>query len=353
MKRGYIFLLAFLLSFSARSQDSTATEPVELTCEDVAFDYCDLLMDYYSRYSDDSLRNTMAEWEQNCGMPEQLLSFKLLYAIEKGEFSEALYDTSISQYLVTHVENAEYASNYLSRTPVEYYAYLRAIAKSLQKLELTPLEKTIADFYAARDEDVLEDMDTTLSNTILYTSYKAYEAEKYRIFGRFHIAAYAGAWIPDGKIGVLGSHPLIGFQLGSEWNKLSFNFSMAFRFINAPREYQVYHYGNIQNTKYHTGLYAGIDAGYRFAEMGKSKMYVLGGIGYDAITVLKATSEEANDAKFLSSVNLNGGLGYKYYFKKRQYVGLMGKYNLLFFKNKSGTSLEGNAVTIALVYGFH
>lgn len=319
----------------------------------MTFVYCDLLMDYYSRYSDDSLRATMAEWEESCGMPEQLMSFKILYAIEKGEFTEQMYDSNIVQYLVTYNENAEYARDYLSTTPAEYYAYLKAIAKSLQKLELAPLEKTIANYYATRDEGVLEDMDTTLSDTKLYAGYKSYEGEKYRIFGRFHMAAFAGAWIPDGKIGAVGSHPLIGLQLGSAWNKLSFDVSFSFRFINMPKEIQVYHLGYLQNTKYHTGLNAGIDAGYRFAETGKSKMYVLGGIGYDALSVIQATNEEASDGKFLSSVNLNGGLGYRFYLKKREYIGLMGKYNLLFYKNTSGTNLDGNAVTISLVYGFH
>lgn len=319
----------------------------------MTFVYCDLLMDYYSRYSDDSLRATMTEWEESCGMPEQLMSFKILYAIEKGEFTEQMYDSNIVQYLLTYDENAEYAADYLSTTPVEYYAYLKAIAKSLQKLELTPLEKTIADFYATRNEDVLDDMDTTLSETKLYAGYKAYEIEKYRIFGRLHVAAFAGVWVPDGKIGALGSHPVIGVQMGSVWNKLSFDFSFSFRFINMPKEIQVYHFGALQNTKQHTGLNAGIDAGYKFAEAGKHKMYVLGGIAYDAISVIQATSEEANDGKFLSSLNLNGGLGYKFFWKKREYIGLMGKYNLLYYNNRSGTSLEGNAVTISLVYGFY
>jgi hypothetical protein len=158
--------------------------------------------------------------------------------------------------------------------------------------------------------------------------------------------------MPRGNISALGSHPLIGFQIGSAWKNLSLDFEFSLRFTNAPKDYQTVQYGYIYDTRYHVGTYLGLDGAYAIQRFQKHQVNALFGVGYDNLTLLKASSEDADDAKNISSINLNAGIGYKYYFKRNQYIGLLGKYNLLFYKNRGGTDLSGNAVTLTLVYGF-
>ncbi len=353
MKKLYTLLIFLLAGFGARAQDSTEVEPA-LTCDDLTYTYTNLITYYYGKYDDDSLRMMMGDWERTCELSEPLVSFKVLYAIEKGEYSDDMYGDSMVPFLVQYDANANKTADYLPNVPTDYYKYLKSIAKALQKLPLTPEEKVLVDFYAKQDAGVLSDMDTTLATTNLYKNYMAYEAEKYKYFGRFHFAVFAGVWTPEGHIGALGNHPVIGLQVGSIWNKkVTADASLSFRFINAPKEYQVNYFGSLYDTKNHSAINAGLDLGYIFASFGKSKALLLGGLAYDAITVVQSTNEDASDGMYLSSFNMNGGLGYRYYLSKRSYVGLMGKYNFLFYKNRNGTDLSGNAYTISLVFGAH
>lgn len=353
MKNFCILLLLLFAGLSSRAQDSTEVQPA-YTCDDLAYTYSNMMTYYYGKYDDDSLKMLMADWEQECGLSEPLVSFKVLYAIEKGNYTESLYGDSMVPFLVQYEANANKTADWLPNVPDDYYKYLKQIAKALQKLTLTPEEKVLVDFYAKQDDGVLADMDTTLAETKLYKEYKAYEEEKYKYFGRFHIGVLAGVWTPEGHIGALGNHPILGIQLGSIWkDKVTADAQLSFRFINAPKHYDVNYFGDRYSTKHHSAFYAGLDLGYKFAEFSRSKLFVLGGLGYDAITVVASSSDEADDGMYLSSFNMNGGLGYRYYIGKRNYVGLMGKYNFLFYNNRNGTDLSGNAYTIALVYGFH
>lgn len=353
MKKLITLFIILFTGLTSRAQDSTEVQPA-LTCDDLTFSYTNLMTYYYGKYDDDSLRMVIADWERTCDLSEPLVSFKVLYAIEKGEYSDDLYGDSMVQFLVQYEAHANKTADWLPNVPADYYKYLRSIAKALQKLQLTPEEKVLVDFYAKQDVGVLSDMDTTLAATNLYKRFTAYEEEKYKYFGRFHFAVFAGVWTPEGHIAALGNHPVIGLQVGSIWkNKVTADVSVSLRFINAPKEYQVNYFGNLYDTKHHSAINFGLDLGYMFAGFGKSKILVLGGLGYDAITVVPSTNEEANDGMYLSSFNMNGGLGYRYYLSKRNYVGLMGKYNLLFFNNRNGTDLSGNAYTITLVFGSH
>ncbi|MBL7719613.1 MAG: hypothetical protein JNL72_12300 [Flavipsychrobacter sp.] len=352
MKKGYLFFLFFLLISELRAQDSVAT-PYQVDCDQVTYQFSDMATYYYGQYNDDSLQYALAAWEAACGVSEPLVSFKVLYAIEKGNFTETLYDENIVRYLQEYLARAEGSTDNYPNVPADYYQYLRDMAKGLKPLSLPPLERVLVDYYATLNEDVLDNMDSVqLSGTLLYDSYTAYKQRMYNLFGRFHISVEAGAWIPDGDIDVLGSHPLIGFQMGSQWKKISVDLGMSIRFTNAPNYYDVDYYGTTVSTNQHTGVYIGLDVGYIFKQARSHQFRVLGGIGYDAITVIRSTDEEQYNGKFLSSVNLNGGMSYRYYLSRKHYLGLIGKYNLLFFKN-SGTSLAGNAFTISLAYGFH
>jgi hypothetical protein len=354
MKKFYALLIVLLAGLGARAQDSSEVQPA-YTCDDMTYTYTNLMTYYYGKYDDDSLKMVMADWEQTCGLSEPLVSFKALYAIEKGNYDERIYGDSMVSFLVQYEANANKISDWPPNVPDDYYKYLRSIAKALQKLTLTPEEKVLVDFYAEQDDAVLSDMDTTLAGTRLYKDFKAYEEEKYKYFGKFHISVLAGVWSPEGHIAAFGNKPMLGLQIGSIWkNRVTADVHVSFRFIRSPKPIDVNYFGDLYSTSYYTAVYAGLDMGYRFAEFGKkSKVFVLGGLGYDATTVVQSSSDEANDGKYLSSLNINGGLGYRYYINKHNYIGLMGKYNLLFYNNPNGTDLSGNAYTITLVYGFH
>ena len=293
MKKGYLLLIAFLLSLNVQAQDSTPMQPA-VNCDNISYNYSDLIIYYYGKYDDDSLQMVMNEWDSLCGMSEPLMSFKVLYAIEQGAFSEDMYGDDIYDYLMLYEKHAEgnNEDGVLYNLPPDYYTYLQSVAKNLKKLELSPVEKVLVDFYASHDEDVLEEMDTTMAATKLYQSYTSYKEALYKITGRFHMSVFGGAWVPDGKIDVLGTHPMLGFQIGSQWQKVSFDLHLSFRFLNAAKKYEVLHNGVLVDSKYYFAVLGGVDAGYKVVQKGKHMVNLLGGIGYKATTLVQNSDEE-------------------------------------------------------------
>ena len=85
------------------------------------------------------------------------------------------------------------------------------------------------------------------------------------------------------------------------------------------------------------------------------KMELLGGVGYNSITVLEVTiPTNIDDPKSISrdGLSLSAGLGYRFEFPAATYIGLSAKYNFTHFNNKRGTDLTGNFLTIQLSLGF-
>jgi hypothetical protein len=53
------------------------------------------------------------------------------------------------------------------------------------------------------------------------------------------------------------------------------------------------------------------------------------------------------------SYNLNGGIQYSLFYNKRKdaFLGFQARYHVTNYRNKGGTDLRGNPVTIGLVWG--
>ena len=85
----------------------------------------------------------------------------------------------------------------------------------------------------------------------------------------------------------------------------------------------------------------------------KHELDLIGGIGYDgfdAITDMK-TKYSDKASVTLNTLNLNLGLGYRFYISSTTYIGLQGKYNFVNFLNHNGTNLSGNTMEFYILIG--
>ena len=172
----------------------------------------------------------------------------------------------------------------------------------------------------------------------------------------FHTALATGVWVPTGNLNVVGAHPYLGYHIGARGPRFMVDFSVYLRFLRSPNRYLVENNSNVYATNYFMSGYIGLNGGYKFWSQGRHEFDVLGGIGYDEISEIRAGRSHRThryyNGKQISSLNLNIGVGYKLFYTDRYYVSLSVKYNFLNYLNVP-QSLSGNAVTIGLTFGFY
>jgi hypothetical protein len=163
-----------------------------------------------------------------------------------------------------------------------------------------------------------------------------------------------GAWIPQGNLSVVGSHPFIGLRGGVKYKKLTADVSLGFKFGKAAELYQVYHNDSLWNTDHFFGGYLGLDVGFEALSISNNTFEIVGGIAYEGFDALKVDDPNSNNdiSKSLNSLNLNVGIGYRYYFVDRNYFGVDIKYNFVDFQNTGATDLSGDVLSINFLYGF-
>jgi hypothetical protein len=165
----------------------------------------------------------------------------------------------------------------------------------------------------------------------------------------------SGIWIPFDNASLLGIHPLIGFQAGFRSKKMTYNLTLAFKFVESKNEYEILLDGNSVKTNTFFGGYIAADIERDILKFGKNEFDLLGGVGYDGFDAVNVNTEDDdpdNDVSHsINSVNINFGLGYRHYMRYKRYIGLQGKYNFVNYNNPGGTNLAGNTITITLVFG--
>lgn len=325
-------------------------------CTDIAHNAMDIIPDMHEQHLDDSLVKVMAYWESKCGgIGEPQFTFKILYAIENGNFSEKLYEKNNAVWLmrqhkknldaVTVNKSAEY-DHYR-----KYYRHTQAMAASLlHRSSLTSLERLFLRYYAGNsyDLDVLETIE--FGGTLLQAQYHAEQKKDADRTGTY-AEAYGGAWAPMGNMSLLGTHPYLGFGAGWRGKRLLVGVGLTFAFIKASNTYTVVEDGVTYGTRHFFQLYGGLDAAYELVKMKKQDILLLGGIGIDGMDVLAVGKGDDQITKSLAALNLNAGLSYRFWLRKYGYLGVNTKFNYMTYNNKGGTDISGNAVTIGLVYG--
>jgi hypothetical protein len=162
-----------------------------------------------------------------------------------------------------------------------------------------------------------------------------------------HIGLTSGVWLPQGDLGLLGSHPYAGVLIGAEGGKLMAGLNMSFRFRKSANYYTTMVDDTVYSTNHYNGFYFGADGAYSLAKTKRSEFALVGGIALEVLGTLRTSF--AGD---LTSVNLNSGIAYNFYVANQatrpSFLSLQAKYNFLFFNN-TGTSLRGNALTVGLI----
>jgi hypothetical protein len=367
MKKCYYFLLLLLFSIELQGQNIDPAKLMTrkfLSCQDIFYNVSYLVPEYFNKGSLDTLNSVMEFWQSNCGISEPLIRCKILIAIEVGNFDENLYTNNIIDYLYRYKQSKiAYSRSYNYFLP--YYNdqnfslklddFTSKLAeKLLLKANLNHIERFFVEFYSD-----LFDKNFSVLNSEKFTGTKIQDYYKQEVNVETpksigHGSLFAGIWIPQNNLKIVGIHPSIGFSYGFQKKHLFIDGVFSFRFGKSPNTYQVEKDDSIWNTTHYFGGYIGLDCGYTLLTFENECFDLLGGIAFDGFDALSVKDKNSNNdiSKSINTLNLNVGLGYKHLLKSNNYVGLDFKYNFVNYKNLNGTNLSGNTLTINLIYGF-
>jgi hypothetical protein len=325
----------------------------QLTCSDIYYNATYLIPHFYNKGAIDSAQAVIHYWEKECGQYELSIRCKILLAIRNHSFSEDLYDSTIINALLFYKQ---------SRDTIGYYEYYKSeldtftVDKSKQLLsnkDLTEVEKFFLRFYSNDFENTFGMLQGENFNGTKIQQYylKAIKQNKNQV--SIHLAILTGAWIPLGNLNTVGSHPYLGFRLGIKYWRLYADVALGFKFIKSPNTYQVYENDSLYDTEHFFGGYFALELGYELFSVKNSHFDLIGGVGYDGFDALKVDYPNTNDdlSKSINALNINIGLGYKYFKNQGGYFGIEGKYNFVNYKNPLGTNLSGDVITINLIFG--
>ncbi|HZK07626.1 MAG TPA: hypothetical protein VFC92_05450 [Bacteroidales bacterium] len=337
-----------------------------ISCEDIRINATNLIPEYYQKGAKDTAYAILDYWDKQCMGVEMIACCRILFAIDSGNFTERTYSSNITQQLFANGNHLYFKYDYEGDFYYSRWDNFRIQPDALDKFttdlagellkrdNLTPTEIFFLKFYSKDYEHVFAMLQTDAFNGTLIQKLYYAEVQRYIKQVIFHGDFLYGVWIPQDNLQTIGTHLSLGFRGGIQFKRLTADASMIFRVGKAPEVYQVYKNDSIWNTDHHIGGYLGLDAGFEMFRLKRSSFNLIGGVAVDLIDVLNIKDANCTNeiTKTLTSLNLNFGLGYRYYLNQFSYLGLDFKYNAVDFKNPSGTNLDGNVWTINFLYGF-
>lgn len=339
-----------------------------LSCQDIRYNAQFLIPEFYEKDSKDTLDAIIDYWEKHCGLSEEIIRCKILFAIDNREFDENIYDSTILNYLISYKNSSSALYNNNGKMYIHYNWYyynnqsdtliiftVRLAKELLVRDDLEPIERFFLKMYSNDFEGTFtmlqtEDFKGTKIQELYFNEIKR---NKRQVIG--HGDFLLGAWIPQDNLETVGSHPFIGFRGGFRYKRLIADATLGIKFGKSPNVYQVYENDSIWDTDHFLGGYIGFDLGFEMFRIKNSSFDLIGGVAFDGFDVLKVDDPNSNTdiSKSINALNINIGLGYKYNINQWNYIGVDFKYNIVDYENKMGTDLSGNALTINLIYGFY
>lgn len=364
----FIFYFFVFTTASALAQNppDSLSESAETDCGYVAWRATSLIMKYYQAHNPDSTLQVLNDWQTTCGPGEPITRTRILLAISDHAFDENIYDSTIVNDILNYMQRMESKSPaklyqdypaYFGFVPIRdaYDYFTQSLADSLLSREFdSPLELLFCQFYANIVTNPLKEIKNNplYDNTVLKSVYMG-EVQKILEKPDYNLNFLAGIWIPTGHASILGKHPEIGLQAGAKYHKMMYNLTLSIKFIDTPGYYTVLKDGAKDSTTYFLGGYLGLNIERELLKFKKNEFGLLWGVGYDGFETLRTdlNTSESTTGKTIKSLNMNFGLGYRYFYKPGKYIGFQAKYNILNYNNHGGTNLIGDCLTFSITMG--
>jgi len=178
-----------------------------------------------------------------------------------------------------------------------------------------------------------------------------------------------GTFIPTNKAKLIGVKPTIGASFGLIYKRMTYDFTLDIRFGSTKNEYQL---ATTDMTDHYLGGYAGIDLLRDIWSNKKNQMLIGAGVGVDVFEIVPGeyayrdqsfweillfgydtdNTITIKESKNIYTANFNFGLMYRFYYNKKNYLGIRYRYNIVNYNSRKVlTELTGNFHAITLSFG--
>lgn len=343
----------------------TIIEERLISCEEIAFTTTSLLMEYHQKQQADTLLALMYHWESNCGMQEPMMRFLVLHMIQSNTFYDDWYPENImlllEDYKITRTKSG-YQNYYLDYNEWEYYSvspgfneYTVQLATDLKLFEDLSLQEQFFLEYYSDNFDRANEMLTneSLDNTPLDSLYKQHRIARLTQPRQFFYFS-AGLWRPANNLNeVLGSRPEVGIGFEFQKKRIIFNTYFNIAFGNAPHDYYVVANNQLYTTRTFLGMAIGADLGFPIVHGMSSSLFVMPGLAYRFFETLNIDTENTDlPTRTIGSFSPNICLYFQHRYSDLRHFGVQARYNLVNFRNKGGSDLQGNLFTLSVIFGF-
>jgi hypothetical protein len=319
----------------------------------------------------DSILDVIEYIKTECGPGNDLETARLLLLADSGQFDDSLIGSFIIPQMLWYRSEQEYlldrmqfASLYGGSQPMDnthdrFDRFITDLGRKVSADSAVPAQaQAIGQFYGgAFDSGFSRIQSDEFRGTALREEYDEYVARTRRMFPtRMDAGLIIGSWRPQGHNRLLGNHPDIGIQYGTEGRLWRVDGTFCYRFSSAKNSYEVDSLGQIVSTNEFSSLMLGLDAGIKLFDNPVFSTDIFGGAGYD---VIYSVSEAGDPEKTVKHGSWAASIGLRHRFFLNQseglYAGGIIRYSLLDYSNPGGTDLSGNTLTIGLVMGisFH
>ena len=371
MKGLYVFLMLLGCNLALAQVDFENRIRSKVDCEDISYTALSLIPEFYYKNQKDSIIHFIRYWEEKCGESHFSKEIRVLYEIDREVFDEKEIDLQFFQHLLDQVDYIDYMVFLDSNSQVvnilsgaekseyyqisEFHLFTSLWAQEiLDKHDFTACsdKRDILLAYAGRVDEFFESVGNNACETILNGFYIS-EVSRLKSLGEGEFGVLTGIWKPFNNAAALGVHPSLGFYFGHQKGKVLFDITMLMRFVKSPSSYTVVYEDSLISTRHFFGGYIGLDVGYELLRTPFTRVYLLGGIGYDGFEALESDPGVDDDpSRSIGSLNLNTGLGGKWFLNDSMgYLGLELRYNFVNYNNPGGTDFTGNALSVRLLVG--
>ncbi|MEQ8338126.1 MAG: hypothetical protein RIA62_12310 [Cyclobacteriaceae bacterium] len=370
--RGLIVCLILLGYYQVSAQiDFENRIRSKVDCEDISFTALSLIPEFYYKDQKDSIIHFIRYWENTCGESHFSKEIRLLYEIERGVFDAKEIDFQFFRHLLDQVDYIDYMVFLDTNTQIvntlsgaeknEYYQisefHLFTSLWALEVLDKNDFsacsdERDILLAYAGRVEEFFESVSNNACESILNGFYIT-EVSRLKSLGEGEFGVLTGVWKPFNNAATLGIHPTLGVYFGHQKGRTLFDLTMLMRFVKSPSPYAVVYEDSLMSTRHFFGGYVGLDLGYELLQTPTTRLYLLGGIGYDGFDTLESDPDVDDEpSRSIGSLNLNTGVGNKWFINESMgYLGLEVRYNFVNYRNPGGTDFTGNTLSVRLLFG--
>lgn len=161
----------------------------------------------------------------------------------------------------------------------------------------------------------------------------------------------AGSWLPMGKLSQLGVHPSLGYEFGARNWLNEWDLDAAIRFVRTPNPYTILRNDTLMSRNFFEGGNLSLTYIRYLVHSARHEFGVSAGVGADFIDF----ADDAKDVDWspteIVSFDVNLGLRYNYHIGKHGFLGFAARYHFLNFCNPGGSSFEGNAFTLDVIFG--